>query len=129
MSDTLSERRLRRRLESSSEEPPTSPDVPSAAPGADVSPPAEPPASLAGGDWRPLDAYAWSGVAVEVRGDAGQAAEAFHISSRRYVAKAMKWEPINIWRVRNASGTFLNWTPVEYRPLQMVVYQPPVIDL
>ena len=124
MSDALSERRLRRRLESSVEETPASPDVPSAPPHADVSPPA-PPASAAGGGWRPLDDYARSGIAIEVRGAEGQTAEAFHISSRRYVAKAMKWEPINIWRVRNASGTLLNWEPVQYRPLQMSVYQPP----
>ena len=128
MSDALSERRLRRRQsELSGESTPLPPDVPSAHPLADEIPPAAS-ALAAGGSWLPLDDYARSGLAIEVRSADGRTAEAFLVSSRRYDHKAMRWVPVQIWRMRNASGTRLTWTPDRYRPLQMVVYQPPRID-
>ncbi len=116
MSDTqVSERRLRRRQLESSDAPPSSDDSSAAGMTADTPPPVL--SSLAGGGWKSLDEHAFSGIPVQVRSVHGDIAEACHIKSRRFNRQTLKWEPVNIWRVRNASGTTLPFDPVEYRDL------------
>ena len=102
MSDTLSERRLRRRNETSTDTPPAVDASPAA-----VTTPA------AGEDWKPLDAKALGGVPVYVRGANGETAEAYYVRSRQRVG--VKWEPVGLWRNRNGLGTRLPFEPVEYR--------------
>lgn len=117
MSDTTSERRLRRRqpeFESASASPPAD-AVPSPAG-----------ASPAGEGWRPIDAKALSGVPVFVRGANGERAEAIYALSRMRVG--LKWAPIHVWRDRNNANMGLSFEPVEYHEIGFAPLYQPAID-
>ena len=49
-----------------------------------------------------------------MRSAIGETAQAYLARSRRFDYRSHRWEPTNIWRVRNASGTILSFAPVEY---------------
>ena len=113
-----SERRMRRHQESSdapalqaSDEASSSPSLggeatnPGVGPGA---PPLEP-------RFVPLDTYAHSGVPVLVRSAGGVTAEAYYHRTRRI--ENGQWTPTAVWSLRNASGSYVPFEPVEYMML------------
>jgi len=64
--------------------------------------------------WRPMDDDALTGRPIIVRSADGQTAEVYRHPTRKYDVTGMMWVKTHKWALRNASGSYLWFEPVEY---------------
>lgn len=112
MSDFQNERRLRRQR--STEASPPSVEGPA--------PPPPLPSDVggAGSLWKPLDVETTErllGIPVVVRSANGDTAEAVYKATRKMDYQRRCWVPHRVWGLRNASGSYVPFEPVEYAML------------
>jgi len=67
--------------------------------------------------WKPMDDEALSGSAIVVRSKNGETAEVYLRPTRYYDMAKMGWAQTTKWALRNASGSYLWFEPVEYMPI------------